>query len=203
MRICGEGMILGFDANVHVGQAIGKKCNDKQDWGGKKLLELIKDENLTLVNAEETCSGVVTRIDPRNGKGSSIDLVVVNQYMKDKLVNMEIDEKGIYKLANYDAKSKKVTDHNTIIVKTKVKKGERRKQPSYLNTKSEVGREKFCKVINGKHQILSNLFADSDTDISTEFQKMTDTWDTIIRESFDEIKPNKQTLNGPTKNKRR
>ena len=72
----------------------------------------------------------------------------------------------------------------------------RRKQPSYLNTKSEVGREKFCKVINGKHQILSNLFADSDTDISTEFQKMTDTWDTIIRESFDEIKPKKNRKPG-------
>ena len=90
---CEEGIVMVFDANVHVGDTIIKGCTDKQDWGGKLIRDIIKEENLVLVNAADVCTGVITRVDPRNGNGSTIDLVVCNRYVSDKILNMVIDEK--------------------------------------------------------------------------------------------------------------
>ena len=57
--------------------------------------KLITDENLVLLNSLELCSGVITRIDPRNGNGSTIDLAICNQFMSDKVLDMSIDESEI------------------------------------------------------------------------------------------------------------
>ena len=58
---CEEGIIMAFDANVHVGADVIVGCPDQQDWGGKLLMEIVKDENLILMNADANCSGVITR----------------------------------------------------------------------------------------------------------------------------------------------
>ena len=113
---CQEGIIMVFDANVHVGSEI-KDCTDHQDWGGKLLLDIIKEENLVLVNGTELCTGIITRIDPRNGNWSSIDLVICNRYIFEKITAMDIDEKENFKPTNYEKRVKK-TDHNTISVMT-------------------------------------------------------------------------------------
>ena len=62
-----EGMLMVFDANVHVGAEGISKCSDKQDAGGKRLMEVVRDEGLTIINNLDLCNGVVTRVDPRNG----------------------------------------------------------------------------------------------------------------------------------------
>ena len=59
------------DAYVHVGGAI-PGCGDKQDWDGVELLKLVDNEGLYLLNREELCTGLVTRIDPRNGTRSTL-----------------------------------------------------------------------------------------------------------------------------------
>ena len=84
-----EGMLMVFDWNVHVGSSGIKGCKDKEDWGGKLVLKMISEENLVLLNSTEICSGIVTRIDPRNGGQSTLDLAICNQFMKEK-------GKGIY-----------------------------------------------------------------------------------------------------------
>ena len=76
-----EAMIMIFDANAHVGKEAIEGCNDGQDWGGKELLKMIKEENLVLLNSLDMCNGVITRVDPRNGKGTSIDLAICNQFL--------------------------------------------------------------------------------------------------------------------------
>ena len=53
---------------------------------------IIKDQNLILVNRSECCSGVITRIGPRTGKGSTIDLAICNQFMKENILEMKVDE---------------------------------------------------------------------------------------------------------------
>ena len=77
----GEGMLLICDANVHVGGAGIPGCRDTQDWGGVEMLKLINSEGLYLVNREELCKGVVTRVDPRNGTKSTLDLAICNDYI--------------------------------------------------------------------------------------------------------------------------
>ena len=104
---------------MHVGGEVIKGVIEKQDSAGKELVKLINDENLVLLNSLELCSGVITRIDPRDGSGSTIDLAICNQFMIDKVMDMSIDEIGMYTPTNYAQKTKK--DHNTISLKLKVK----------------------------------------------------------------------------------
>ena len=65
-----EGMLMIFDANVHVGPEGVSACKDVQDTGGKMLLSVVKEEGLTIVNNLDLCDGVVTRVDPRYGTKS-------------------------------------------------------------------------------------------------------------------------------------
>ena len=78
---CNEGMIMILDANVHVGKKVVKGGVEEQDWGGETFMKMIYEENLVLLNALDLCSGVITRVDPRNGNGSTLDLAVCNQFM--------------------------------------------------------------------------------------------------------------------------
>ena len=87
-----EGMLLVFDANVHVGGAGIPGCNDKKDWGGEEMLKLIDNEGLYLLNREEICEGIVTRVDPRNGTKTTIDLAICNEFMIADVCGMKIDE---------------------------------------------------------------------------------------------------------------
>ena len=66
---------------MHVGGAGVPGCADKQDWAGAELLDLIDQEGLYLLNREKVCKGVVTRIDPRYGTKSTLDLAICNEFM--------------------------------------------------------------------------------------------------------------------------
>ena len=68
-------MLLVCDVKVHVGNDI-QNCKDKQDLAGGILLIMIEEEGLYLVNREEICQGIVTRVDPRNGTKSTLDLLI-------------------------------------------------------------------------------------------------------------------------------
>ena len=114
-----EAMLLVFDANVHVGSEGIRGCKDVQDWGGQKLLSLIRNEGLTIVNNTDKCEGLVTRVDPRNGSKSTIDLAICNTFMVNNVVKMSIDEKEKWRLKKYGKKVTQ-TDHNTITLELKV-----------------------------------------------------------------------------------
>ena len=193
---CGEGIIMMFDANVHVGKEVINGCPDKQDWGGKVLMNIIKDENLMLMNSADICSGCITRVDPRNGNGSTIDLVIANQFLQNDIGNVDIDEKGDFKPANYTAKTKKVTDHNTIVSKIKVERGPKSKPVPYMNTKCDVGRDTFCNYLTGHSEEIDLLFRDPNVNISSEFQKLTDLWDDAVNNSFELISHKKNRKSG-------
>ena len=190
--ISGEGMILIFDANVHVGREVIKKCcSDSQDWGGKLLMSIIEEENLILMNSSDKCFGCHTRVDPRNGNVSSIDLVITNQFLQNDILEVNIDEKGLHKPANYTAKTKKLTDHNTIICKLKIEKICGSKQSPYVNTKCEDGRKNFCDFLNYHSQELDMFYSDPNVGLSSEFQKLEDLWNCAIDNSFEKISQKK------------
>ena len=78
------------------------------------LLQLIEDEGLCLVNREDICKGIVTRVDPRNGTKSTLDLAICNEFILSHITEMVIDEAEEYKPARYSGKKVTKTDHNTI-----------------------------------------------------------------------------------------
>ena len=94
-------MLMICDANVHVGGDVIPGCCDAQDWGGKELFSMLREEGLILVNSRDICDGIVTRVDPRNGSVSTIDLAICNSYMIDRISSMKIDQRGDLTLQKY------------------------------------------------------------------------------------------------------
>ena len=189
-----ECMLIIFDANVHVGDVI-KGCADKQDWGGKEIMKLVNDENLTLLNSLDLCSGVITRVDPRNGKGSSIDLAICNQFFIDKVIKMKIDEEQDFIPTNFCAKVNKKTDHNTIILKVKIDKCPKKKPVPYYNLKDCEGKANF-KTYLENIDLESYMKHNPGNDIQKELAVINELWSDAIRASFTKITPKRKVISG-------
>ena len=185
-----ERIIMAFDANVHVGSQNIGGCEDTQDWGGTLLMRIIQEENLVLLNSSDKCKGVITRIDPRNGNESTIDLVICNQFMIDRVDSMIIDECGKWKPANYDAKKVKVTDHNTILLNLTIERCPPRKPVPYINTKNEEERDAFKEFIENS-DIMSLFNGVGGVDVNSGYKELMRIWDEGIDKSFKKIMPKK------------
>lgn len=81
----GKLMLLG-DMNAHVG-ILGQQ---EMNGNGEKLLNLMDDCGLIMLNLDETCIGVTTREE--NGHESVIDFVLVNGSLYEDFDKMVIDE---------------------------------------------------------------------------------------------------------------
>ncbi len=190
---CREGMILICDANVHVGKSGIPLCNDKQDWAGAEFLEIMNEEGLYLVNGMDICSGVVTRIDPRNGTKSTIDLVVCNEFIIDEVEGMKIDEECKFRPTKYTKKKVTQTDHLTVMVDMKVNKLAGDKVHSYRNLNNEDGQKIFVEKI--KEADFSDLFLE-EARINEDYGVMMGRWDSAICNSFKLAKPSKNRRKG-------
>ena len=194
-----EPMLMVFDANVHVGGSGIKNCSDNQDWGGKCLLSLIQEEGLTLINDLDICNGLVTRVDPRNGHESTIDLAICNTFMVNKLVSMNIDESGMLKLKRY---GKKITEtgHNTIIVKFVIEQATMNKKcvgetQKRYNVKNVEERRKMQEMIEANVSF-NELFTDMEVDINNEIEIFMKEWTCAMDKSFHVVKPTKTIRKG-------
>ena len=58
----------------------------------------------------------MTRVDPRDGSKSTIDLAICNTFMTEMLDQMYIDEKEEFRMKKYGRKKVTKTDHNTMFV---------------------------------------------------------------------------------------
>ena len=192
-----EGMLMIFDSNVHVGTEGVGACKDIQDAGGKMLMSIVKEEGLTVVNNLALCEGVVTRVDPRNGTKSTIDLAICNTYMIDKLDKMSIDEKGEWKPKKY---GKKVTstDHNTILVTMKIRPVSVHDSCSNhkrYNLRNEEARQRMQEIVGGDPS-LDNLFVHSSCNINDEMTLFMSKWEGFIKQAFNEVKQGKNQIRG-------
>ena len=195
--ISGEGMLLVCDANVHVGGEGIPGCDDKQDWGGSKVLEMIDSEGLYLVNREEICTGVVTRVDPRNGTESTLDLAICNEQMMGDITEMVVDENEDFRPNKYSVKKPTKTDHNTILLKFKVGKIENKKSVPFFNTKCEIGQIRFQENIGLVD--LDDLFNDV-SKISGDYSRLMDLWNDVLSQSFKKVRRSSNKERGIDRN---
>ena len=193
---CNEGMLMIFDANVHVGGEVIKGVAEKQDFGGKELLKLVNDENLVLLNSLDLCSGVITRVDPRNGNGSTIDLAICNQFMVGKVSDMIIDEDGVYKPTNY-AQNIKQTDHNSITLKLNIDRCPKRKPQPYINLHDSEGKLRFKEFIE-KTDTDSYVKYSTNSNLQKELDVINELWSDAINQSFEKITPKRKCKSGIT-----
>ena len=110
-------MIVG-DLNCKVGEII--KGNRKEvTKGGRRLIKLKDEMDMTIMNAEDNCKGLWTRIqkETRSIKKSVIDYVLITEEHRSIIEKMEIDEEKEITPYRDDTKFKKerkYTDHNMI-----------------------------------------------------------------------------------------
>ena len=193
-----ESMLLLFDSNVHVGAEGITSCRDLQDAGGKMLMSVVREEGLLVLNSMDICDGVVTRVDPRNGTKSTIDLALCNTFMRDKVEKMEIDEQGEWKLKKY-GKNVTETDHNTILVKIKLECNHavlgKCSEQKRFNLRNQEARQKLQETL-ANDETLDCLFTDSNCNIDEQLELFMSKWDCSISKSFHEVKPGKNKLPG-------
>ena len=192
-----EGMLLICDANVHVGGGI-PGCIDKQDWGGVEMLKLIDGEGLHLLNRNDMCRGMVTRVDPRNGTRSTLDLAICNEFMLKEVLGMVIDEDEEFKPIKYAKRSTK-TDHNSIIVDIKSNKAASVKGEPFFNTRCEIGKAKFVEEM--QHVRVDDLFNDI-AKINVDYKKLMNMWDQVLSKSFEKVRPSSNRVKGVDNNVR-
>ena len=100
-------ILLTMDGNAKIGL-----LNESVSRNGKLLLKLIEETKLVIMNRSEKCKGRITRQNTKNkDEFSAIDFVLVTDPVEKWIKQMEIDEKGLYKISGRNQ-----TDHNTIII---------------------------------------------------------------------------------------
>ena len=193
-----EPMLMIFDANVHVGSNAIKDCKDHQDWGGKMLMDILNREGIILLNNADLCKGIVTRVDPRNGHQSTLDLALCNILMLDKVKGMQIDEDGTHKLKRYGKKTCE-TDHNSICIQLEVSLADTQQEhgPSkkIFNLRNLNERNKLEKFIN-KGSLFDSLFTDTCRDINDDVKELESKWNFAMSQCFHEVKPSKKRIKG-------
>lgn len=84
-----EGIIILGDFNGHLRMLDGKET----DQNGKMILEWMEEYKLTLLNIEEKCEGIYTRV--RGEQKTAIDYVLVNNRVHERFDSMHIDEEKL------------------------------------------------------------------------------------------------------------
>ena len=104
-------MIIG-DLNCKIGKEVAGN-NEKVTKGGRILLKLIKDMDLSVLNAHPKCQGLWTRTE--NGAKSVIDYAIIEKEQLESVEEIIIDEeKEITPYSKGPSNEKTYTDHNTI-----------------------------------------------------------------------------------------
>ena len=116
----GAKVLLLGDFNAKIGHPTGGPITRN----GQFLLDIIHQNNLTVINQTNKCQGVWTRVQKSSNPGtppqqSVIDFAIVSQDLFDSVQSMIIDEEGHLKL---QTRKLSQSDHNTITISLKLSK---------------------------------------------------------------------------------
>ena len=92
-----------MDSNAKLGSSVIEKDPHPQSDNGKRLMNVIVNNDLVVVNASPVCNGSINRHrETTSGKEESIlDHVIMCKAMNNYVEHMLIDEIGKYSLTKY------------------------------------------------------------------------------------------------------
>ena len=159
-RLKGESILIMGDLNCKVGEMInGNKAEVTK--GGRLLIKMMKRFKLKLVNAEECCKGVWTRIE--GTQRSVLDYLIVFEEDIRLFDKMEIDEaKDItpyYVEKNGDQVERTYTDHCMISATMNIKSIEQ-KSRTYAMVLDADGKMRYQEAL--KKEKVSSLITNED-----------------------------------------
>ena len=109
-----QDVLMVGDFNCKVGKAITGNT-DEITKGGKLLIELVKNQNLKLLNASKKCRGLWTRVEGE--KKSVLDYMIVDAENEELVKEMWVDEEKLFTPKHLVAGRNVYTDHNTMLLK--------------------------------------------------------------------------------------
>ena len=92
---------MEMDANAKLGPNIVKGDPKEQTNNGKLLLDVVKENDLTIVNGTNLCEDVITRSRKtvNNTEESVLDYFIVCSNFLKLIKKMKVDEEQIYSLS--------------------------------------------------------------------------------------------------------
>ena len=135
----------------------------------------------------------MTRVDPRNGTRTTIDLAICNEFLISTIQNMKIDEDELFRPTNYKGTKTTKTDHNTIIIDIKVNKVMVKKEERYMNTKSAEGKAVFMEKIQSVD--MKDLFLSAEL-LNEDYHRLTCIWKEVMEDSFKKVKKSRNRSSG-------
>ena len=179
-------VVLQCDANAKLGSAIFQKDPHKQTENGFMFYEMVRRQNLFILNMDEKCQGSITRHrKTKNGDEKSIiDFLLVCDQLKVHFEQMIIDEERTHILTKYSSvkgvKTKIESDHNIQFAKFNIKYNEIRirTKREIFNFKDSICQEMFFKVTENTKK-LSSCFQSNDS-----FLKQSDNFMKTLNRTF-------------------
>ena len=116
-------ILLQFDANAKIGNEFLALDPNKMSNNGKIMLDILKRQNLFILNIDKNCKGVITRqrVTVKGVEISVLDYTIVCENLKMMFDHMMIDEDRTHVLTKYTKKRglsiKTESDHNITFAK--------------------------------------------------------------------------------------
>ena len=193
--------LIQLDANAKVGPEIIQNDPNFQSNNGVLLLEMIKRQNLFLLNASDLCQGKITRhrVTKNSIEMSIIDYVIVCEFLYRKLIKMTIDEERIHTLTKFASTRgvicKSESDHNPLFCQFSIPYTHgvgREERRTIFNLKNSVCQEMFHEVTEGT-DIFSTM-ADENISVEERTRLFLDKLNDIFLKTFKKIRVNKKCL---------
>ena len=186
-----------MDANSKLGYQFIPNDPHLQSKNGKRLGELISQNDLIVVNGTNLCQGLITRfrITTVATERSVIDFFIVCREFFAMIFSLKIDEDRVFTLTKFSSKTgnknSKESDHNALELKLNVKwqtqSLEKEERIEILNYKNQENFSLF-KEKTEDNDNLKCIFDDDEEDINLVANKWMKTLNQIIRSSFNKIR---------------
>ena len=186
-------IVIEMDANIKVGKEVIQNDPNEASSGSKIFVDILKRQNLHIVNAMDLCEGVITREQKtlRGLEQAVIDYVIVCDKMVEHLNNMKIDDSRNYVLTKYVTRKGVIdnmeSDHNILFssFNITVATPKPKTRETFFNFKCKVGQKAFLKETN-RPGILSQCF--NECDYLGGAQKFFMKLNTIFHQCFKKIR---------------
>ena len=159
-------VVIEMDANAKVGMKYIVGDPHETSPNGRLLLEMVKRQNLIIVNAMDICKGVITRERiTKNGKEISvIDYILVSDNLSKYLIEACIDDERFYTLHRYartktDNETQILSDHNWFFIKSTLKfnKNPRRIKKIIYKYRNKESMNTFMEATSNDNLLSSSL----------------------------------------------
>ena len=196
-KLAGTMVFIEMDSNAKLGNAFISGDPKPQSSNGKLLADVIKKNDLIVVNGTEQCEGLITRFRKtvNSCEESVLDHVIVCRDMYQLLDKMLIDEAGAFALTKFSSKTgnsscAQQSDHRTIVAAFDVKwNAQSNIQPrtEIYNYKNQASFDHFITLTNN-NELMEKCFDNPEEDLEATSKRWLKLLKDTIKLSFKKIR---------------